>query len=305
MKTELLFGAAQKWAAGITLHTPSLLLVRFPASSLNSLLGNARQTELVYQTSRSFTLAVSNALMVSRETAVSYIEKARTTLKPYLGERWSTAWAQAGFPKGTLKIPASNNLGVVQIARTLQSYLLANSAQQNTLNGVTAAASGALVTGLDSGMNALSNARSQQNAKRLIREASHKDLSAFLRDSRKEVESAIKPNDPRWMDFIEKTPGVLHAPEAVSALVAEPGVPGHVRLSFLSSLRAEAYGVYVSHGEGQPFAHVATVHDTVADLSLTPGANVRIRVKASNAAGQSAPSPIAEVTVPAALAIAA
>ena len=107
------------------------------------------------------------------------------------------------------------------------------------------------------------------------------------------------------MDFIEKTPGVLHAPEAVSALVAEPGVPGHVRLSFLSSLRAEAYGVYVSHGEGQPFAHVATVHDTVADLSLTPGANVRIRVKASNAAGQSAPSPIAEVTVPAALAIAA
>jgi len=304
MKAELLFDAAQKWAGGITLHTPSLLLVRFPASSLNSLLGNARQTELVYQTSRSFTLAVSNALIASRKNAVSYIEKTRTTLKPYLGERWSTAWAQAGFPKSTLRIPASNTLGVVQIVRTLQSYLLANSAQQNTLNGATAAA-GTLVTGLDAGTTALSNARSQQNAKRLIREGSHKDLSAYLRDSRKEVESAIKPNDPRWVDFIEKTPGVLHAPEAVSALVEEPGVPGHVRLSFLSSLRAEAYGVYVSHGEGQPFVHLLTVHDTVADLVLTPGANVRIRVKASNAAGQSAPSPIAEVTLPVTLAEAA
>ena len=146
---------------------------------------------------------------------------------------------------------------------------------------------------------------SQLGGKAQSREASHADLSAYLRESRKEVESAIKPNDPRWMDFIEKTPGVLHAPEAVSALVAEPGLPGHIRLSFLPALRAEAYGVYVSHGEGQPFLHVATVHDTVADLILTPGADVRIRVKASNAAGQSAPSPIAEVTVPVALAEAA
>ena len=305
MKTELLFGAAQKWAAGITLHTSSLLLVRFPASPLSSLLGNGRQTELVYQTSRSFTLATSNALIVSRENAVRYIEKTRTTLKPYLGERWSTAWAQAGFPKGTLKIPASNTLAVVQIVRTLQSYLLANPAQQNSVNGVTAAAAGTLVTALDAGTTAMSNARSQQNTKRLGREGSQKELSAYLRDSRKEVESAIKPNDPRWMDFIEKTPGVLHAPEAVSALVAEPGLPGHIRLSFLPALRADAYGVYVSHGEGQPFVHVATVHDTVADLILTPGADVRIRVKASNAAGQSAPSPIAEVTVPVALAEAA
>ena len=305
LKPELLFGAAQKWAGGISLHTPSLLLVRYPAPALNSLLGNARQMELVYQTSRSFTLAVSNALITSRENAVSYIEKTRTTLKPYLGERWSTAWAQAGFPKGTLKIPASNTLAVVQIVRMLQGYLLANPAQQNTLNGATAAAAGTLVTALDAGMTALSNAKSQQNTKRLGREASQKDLSAYLRDSRKEVGSAIKPNDPRWMDFIEKEPGVLRAPEAVSAIVAEPGLPGHIRLSFLPALRAEAYGVYVSQGEGQPFVHVATVHDTVADLILTPGADVRIRVKASNAAGQSAPSPIAEATVPVALAAAA
>jgi len=40
----------------------------------------------------------------------------------------------------------------------------------------------------------------------------------------------------------------------------------------------------------------------VADLVLTPGANVKIRVKASNAAGQSAFSPVAEVTVPVAAA---
>ena len=300
MKKSALFAYSQKWSAGIAKHTGSLLLVRYPASPLNSFLGNARQTELVFQSSRSVTLAVSNALIAARSTALLYIEKARTNLKSYLGERWSTAWNQAGFDQGTLVIPR-NTAEVVNLVRTLQSYLLANPAQQNTVNGVTAAA-GTLVTALDAGTTALSDAKTAQHTKRLSRDASHRDLSTYLRDSRKEVESALKENDPRWMDFIEVVPGELRAPEAVTALVAEPGLPGHIRLSFLPSLRAEVYGVYVSHGEGQPFVHVATVHDTVADLALTPGANVRVRVKAGNAAGQSAFSPVAEVTVPVALA---
>ena len=298
MKKEALFAYAQQWAAGITKHTTALQLIRYPASSLNSHLGNARQTELVFQTSRSLSLAMSNALIASRATAVLYIEKVRTNLKSYLGERWSTAWNQAGFDKGTLQIPATNTAAVVNIVRTLQSYLLAHTAQQNATNGVTAAAAGTLITTLDTDTAALNDAKSQQRTKREGRDSTHKALSEYLRDSRREVESAMKDDDARWKDFVEMVPGDLRAPEAVSVIVAEPGLPGHVRLSFLPSLRAEAYGVYVSYGEGQPFLHLTTVHDTVADLVLTPGAMVRVRVKASNATGQSAPSPVATVTVP-------
>ena len=298
MKKEALFAYAQQWAAGITKHTTALQLIRYPASPLNSHLGNARQTELVFQTSRSLSLAMSNALIASRATAVLYIEKVRTNLKSYLGERWSTAWNQAGFDKGTLQIPATNTAAVVNIVRTLQSYLLAHTAQQNATNGVTAAAAGTLITTLDIDTAALNDAKSQKRTKREGRDSTHKTLSEYLRDSRREVESAMKDDDARWKDFVDMVPGDLRAPEAVSVIVAEPGLPGHVRLSFLPSLRAEAYGVYVSYGEGQPFLHLTTVHDTVADLVLTPGAMVRVRVKASNATGQSAPSPVATVTVP-------
>ena len=56
--------------------------------------------------------------------------------------------------------------------------------------------------------------------------------------------------------------------------------------------------MYVSTDGGATYLHFTTIHDTVADLVLTPGATVKIRVKASNAAGQSAFSPVAEVTVP-------
>ena len=129
-------------------HLPAPLLPqqeeRESAAPLSSLLGNARQTELVYQTSRSFTLATSNALIAARSTAVLYIEK---------------------------------------------------------------------------------------------------------------------------------TPGVLHAPEAVSAIVAEPCLPGHIRLSFLPSLRAketaanqqEASPVHIHRSEREAgedlleaFAHALT-----------------------------------------------
>ena len=272
-------------------------LVHYPASPLNSALGNARQTELVYQTSRSVTLAVSNALIAGRSTAVLYLEKARASLKPFLGERWTTAWAQTGFTRNTLQVPRTNTSDVLALVRAMQSYLTANGAQQHASAGITAVAAGSLVSTLEAGVTALKDAKQDQRTKRDSRNSTHQTLTEYLRDSRKEVESVLDEDDSRWLDFIDQVPGELRAPEAVSALVAEPGLPGHVRLSFIDSLRAEAYGVYVSHGAGQPFVHVLTIHDTVADLILTPGANVRIRVKASNAAGQSAFSPIAEVTL--------
>jgi hypothetical protein len=305
MKKSALFSFSQQWSAGLTKHGTALQLVHYPASPLNSHLGNARQTELVYQTSRSVTLAVSNALITARSTAVIYLEKARASLKPFLGERWTTAWAQTGFTNNSLQLPRTNTSDVLALVRAMQSYLTANAAQQNTAAGITAVAAGALITSLESGVTALKDAKKDQRTKRDSRDSTQKTLTDYLHDSRKEVESVLDEGDSRWLDFIDEVPGDLSAPEAVSALVAEPGLPGHVRLSFIDSLRAEAYGVYVSHGAGQPFVHVLTIHDTVADLVLTPGIDVRIRVKASNAAGQSAFSPVAEVTVPVALAEAA
>ena len=303
--TEL-FGYTEKWASGISKNAVALQPLRYAAAPLNSLLGNARQMELVFQASRSLTLEVSNSLQAARSTSVLYLEKCRANLRPILGERWSLqAWNKTGFTKGNLQVPQTNSAEVKEMLHAMQKYLVEHPAHENATAGVTAGAAGTLVTALKADIKALDDAKTGQRTKRDSRDVATKELSAYLRTSRKEVESVLGEMDARWKDFVDAVPGDLRAPEAVSALVAEPGRPGHVRLSFLDSLRAEAYGVYVSQGEGQPFLHVVTVHDTVADLVLTPGANVRIRVKASNAAGQSAPSPIVEVTVPVALAEAA
>ena len=298
MKKSALYSFSQRWIAGLTKHGTPMQLVHYPASPLSSALGNARQMELVYQTSRSVTLSVSNSLIAARSTAVLYLEKARASLKPFLGERWTTAWAQTGFTNNSLQLPRTNTSDVLALVRAMQSYLTANAAQQNAAAGITAVAAGSLITSLEGGVTALKDARKDQRTKRDSRDSTHKTLTDYLYDSRKEVESVLDKMDSRWLDFIDEVPGDLSAPEPVSALVAEPGLPGHVRLSFIDSLRAEAYGVYVSTDGGATYAHFTTIHDTVGDLVLTPGAAVKIRVKASNAAGQSAFSPVAEATVP-------
>ena len=305
MKLSTFFAYCDKWSAGIALHKTSMGLVRYPDGSLNSLLGNAQQTELVFQISRSVTLEASNSLQAARSTAALYIEKCRPTLKQYLGERWSTGWNQAGFTKNSLQVPKRNTADIKQLLTALQKYFMDHTTHQNAAAGVTAAATGALLTPLTAAIRLLDVAESEQLKKRNSRDASHQELSQYLRNSRKEVESAMGDKDARWKDFIDAVPGELRAPEAVKTIVAEPGLPGHVRLSFLGAVRAVAYGVYVSTDGGATYAHFTTIHDTVADLVLTPGATVRIRVKASNAAGQSAFSPVAEVTVPVALAEAA
>ena len=299
-KVEL-FGYSEKWSAGLTKIAPSLapLLLHYPADPLNSHLGNARQMELVYQASRSVTLEVSNSLQTARSTAVLYLKKCRSNLRTYLGDRWSLqAWNQTGFTKGNLRVPQTDSDAVKEMLHAMQKYLLEHAEHQNATAGVTATAAGTLLTALKADLKALDDTKTEQRKKRDGREATSKTLSAYLRNSRKEIESILPPTDARWLDLEDAVPADLRAPETVATLLAEPGRPGHVRLSFLGTVRADAYGVYVSHGEGQPFLHVVTVQDTVADLVLTPGASVRIRVKARNAAGQSAPSPIVEVMVP-------
>ena len=303
-KTEL-FGYAEKWSSGLAKTAPTLapLQLHYPAGPLDSNLGNARQMELVFQASRSLTLEVSNSLQAARSTAALYLEKCRSNLRTYLGDRWSLqSWNQTGFTNGNLKVPQTNTAAVKEMLIAMQKYLQDHPAHQNATAGVTAVAAGTLLTTLKADIKALDDAKTAQRTKRDGREATSQTLSAYLRNSRKEIESVLGEMDPRWKDFVDSVPGDLRAPEAVSTIIAEPGRAGHVRLSFLGAVRADAYGVYVSHGEGQPFLHVLTIHDTVADLVLTAGAQVRIRVKASNAAGQSAPSPIVEVTVPVAVA---
>ena len=301
MKKAILFAVVQKWAAGVQANTAALNLVHYSASSILSDLGNAQQTELSFQASRSATLAASNSVLTARDAATLYVGRARTNLKTYLGERWSTAWTQAGFVNNTLVIPTST-AGVLALTRALQAYFTSNPSHQNAAANVTALMAGPLVTALNAAVTALNNAKFDQRTRKDTRDAAEKTMMTKYRASRQEVESVLPKEDPRWLQFIDAVPADARAPEAVSAIDGRPGLPGHVSLHWLDSLRAERYAIEAVVNGAGAFTPVATVQDTVADLEFPPGATVRLRVKARNAAGESGASPVVEVQVPVAVA---
>ena len=301
MKTAIIYAVVDKWAAGVQANGTGLNLVHYPASGLLSDLGNGRQTELSFQASRSSTLAASNNVKTARESALAYVGKAKTNLKTYLGERWSTAWAQAGFANNSIRIPTST-AGVLAVARALQTYFTNHGSHQNPTANITAQGAGVVVTALGNADTALTNAKFDQRTKRDARDTSYATMMKNHRASRMEVESVLPQNDPRWVQFINAVPADLRSPEAVSVIEARPGLPGHVSLHFLDSLRAERYAIEAAVGPDGVFALVTTVADTVADLEFPPGSAVRLRVKARNGAGESGFSPAVEVLVPVAVA---
>ena len=138
--------------------------------------------ELVFQASRSVTLEVSNTHQAVRATAVLYLEKCRSNLRTYLGDRWSLqAWNQTGFTKGNLKVPKTDTDAVKEMLHAMQKYLQDHPAHQNATAGVTATAAGTLLTSLKADIKAQDDAKTEQRKKRDAREGTSNTLSPDLR----------------------------------------------------------------------------------------------------------------------------
>ena len=100
----------------------------------------------------------------------------------------------------------------------------------------------------------------------------------------------------RWLDFRAEVPGDLSQPEGVQW---QGGLPGHLTVRWTAAVRAESYVVQAQvAGGSETFQNVATVRDPFADITLTPGAQVRVRVLAKNGSGPGVPSEEVTATVP-------
>jgi hypothetical protein len=128
-------------------------------------------------------------------------------------------------------------------------------------------------------------------------------LAEKLKAGRKVLSAVLAPDDPRWLDFASEVPGDPNRPEPVDDVAWEAGLPGRIVVRWTPSPRAESYDVEVlAAAHDAQWTDVATVHDPVVELSLTPGAKVQVRVTARNAAGASVPSEPVPATVPVAAA---
>jgi len=139
-----------------------------------------------------------------------------------------------------------------------------------------------------------------QRGKREDRDAAEEALRNRLRGLVAELTQLIGETDERWLDFGFNVPADDRMPEVPSDLTVTGGAPGHLVAGWLDAPRAERYRVYKQVvGVDTDFVLAKTVTDSDADLNtFAPGAQVRVRVTALNARGESQSSEVVEHQVP-------
>ena len=291
------FRKARQLESGLETH-PQVPILHVPVNILTPLIQAGTLVGREFQRSRELTSDAHSALAEVKRDGIAWATKARDTLKPFLGTQWSIGYATAGFTLPSLAIPQSvGDLGDLITALTASFEEFPKRAQSEA--GVTADSGAKLAKRLEAAGKALSAAEVDQRTKRDAREAADAKLAEKITLLLKELDTALQPTDPRWLDFIGDIPGDPQRPEAVEELTGSSRAPGELDLEFNGGLRAERHLVEVMIlGQDTEFRRVVTVRDEDARLTgLPPGAEVKVRVIGMNKVGAGPASAVVTVKV--------
>ncbi len=268
------------------------------AAILQSTLDTSQGKERVFQTARNSRKSALAAQKSARTLAQEFALQSRDALRPFLGRSWSVAWTQAGYKNNSLALPDSL-ADLVDSLGSLETYFTNHPAHGNATLLVTSAVAGQRRADLETAIKAVNNSKTAQRTAREDRDTAEDALVKKLRASRNELEVIIKADDLRWLDFIEDVPADEQRPEAVEEVEFDLTTPRHIKGSWEEPSRAARFLIRVKiAGVDTDFRLLKTVTEPQFDLNtFQTGARVQVQVVAANGAGESAPSPVAEVVV--------
>ena len=119
---------------GITQMTPATFQAKIDA---------ATSAEAAFGTARSARDTAFTASDAAQSAGQSWLFSARAVLTTWLGIRWNTQWAQAGFVNTSTAVP-SLQAAQLRLLGALATYFIANPAQEVEAREVTAAQAAAL-----------------------------------------------------------------------------------------------------------------------------------------------------------------
>jgi hypothetical protein len=223
------------------------------------------------------------------------------TLKPRLGNSWTTAWQAAGFQSGSLETPKNPQARLQE----LRAYYANNPTHEvpnlSPTISCTAAACQAAADAIGDADTASNTSNTDAGKAKAALEAGMDAARAHLGGLREELTRLLGDDDERWYLFGFERPSDPETPEVPANLVATPGGPGShtVFVDWDNARRAETYRVLArAAATGAPLLE-RIVEESEAMLGLPAGATVKITVTARNdAGGESAESEPITVAVP-------
>jgi hypothetical protein len=293
-----LFTMCEKAADGLNAHESPIGIMHNPETVLREELATARTANNQFQAAKSAKLSTTDAQDTADANAVSFITAAREVLKAKLGSTYSQAWAEAGFTTNSLAVPGTLAKRM-ELLKSLELYFTAHPTDEVAAYA-TAGQATALHVALSTAVSAVNAGRGDQRAKRAARDTAAETLRNRLRGLVSELTQLIGDTDERWLDFGFRVSGDNRMPEVPFDLIVNGGAPGHLVAGWSDAPRTERYRVYKQVvGVDDEFVLATTVTDSDADLNtFTPGAQVRVKVSALNARGESQASEVVEHQVP-------
>ncbi len=243
----------------------------------------------------------NGVLRVAVSNARGYLMLGRDLLKPTLGGKANTAWAETGFSDRSLAVPNGDDLLQAMLDK-MKVYLTAHPNLENAPANFTAAQSGTLFAALQaarSGPNGVNAKEATRQTAKTTRDQTEAALRRRLTGLLGELNQLLDPLSPHWVTFGFRKPGAPDAPDPVKSLTATALGGGRVKLDYPAAARAERYQIW---RVTDPVTGAAELVDRTEQTSYllenqTVGATLLLQVRAVNETGEGKSSPTATVIV--------
>jgi hypothetical protein len=244
-----------------------------------------------WNTARAAKTAATAAFASAKSNGRALASACVNVLKPRLGNSWTSEWMNAGFPSGSIAIPANP----MTLLQQMRAYFEANPTHEKPDVGagvdVTAAACETAAQAISTASAASNNSNVASGEAKSAYEAGLAAARARLSGLRNELTQLLAPDDDRWYAFGFEKPGNPQRPEDPENLTGVPGTGGMLFVDFDDARRATTYHGKVFNVASNTLITERTAHDseiTFQDLPLnTP---LRIEITASNITGTSHPA---------------
>ena len=248
--------------------------------------------------------AATAALRTADSNGKTFIALFVRTGKVTIASDWNTTWGQAGFPVGTLAIPATPDARFA-LLDMMRNFLGNNAQYETTVQNhpelsVTNAIANVIYNALSGARSAANQANTDNGNSLATRDAAKAALRERLSGLREELGQLLDDDDPRWYAFGFNRPADPETPGVPDGLVITNGVAGSGTLivDWNDSRRATGYKIFaLANGATQP-VEFGLFSDSQAVITLPAGTVAQITIAARNDHGYSAPSDPVGATAP-------
>ena len=296
---DKLFPLADDMIDGLKKHGDEVGVKQFTGAVLTPKLAAARKGQADYDAAQGTETEATSARNVANSNAKGFVADGKGILAKALGGKPSQDWEALGYPAGTVAMPDSIEGRLAVLAGT-RDFLTKNPKKEVTTEDITftAAQAEALRKALSDARGTVNGAVADRVKAKGVRDAAVDALRMAMSGLVNELAHLPLGDDsPKWYYFGLVPPTASQAPGVPDGASIHQVGPTSAAAGWAASPRATKYRPFKKvDGVDADFVALDLTSETQVLLENLPAkATVHFKVTAYNAAGESAPSAVADL----------